>query len=73
VVNNGATKMTAKFSANDLQYDVNYDIIDAESGNWICQGMQGCDVLAQNDWPVGAEAWSAGESDFRGFPIGIAE
>jgi hypothetical protein len=59
----------AAFSVLDPEQS--YDIIDAVSGHWLTQGIQGTDALSA-DWPDGAEAWLAGEDAFTGEPLDIA-
>jgi hypothetical protein len=55
-----------------LYYSDNYDIVDAETGYWVTQGIQG--VAATNaTWAVGDEAWPAGEEAFVGEPVSVAE
>ena len=59
-----------KFS--NLEIDCNYDIIDAESGHPLTEGIQGADAMSDN-WPDGAEAWPAGETKFLGKPFEVSE
>ena len=42
----------------NLDYQTNYDIIDAESCYPIHEGIQGCDAMS-TIWPEGAEAYVA--------------
>jgi hypothetical protein len=56
---------------HDLEASENYDIIDAETGHWITQGIQGADAMATT-WPESSEAWPAGEDDFSGNPEDVA-
>lgn len=51
-----------------IEHDGHYDLIDGETGHWIMQGMQGCDLLRES-WPDGTEVWPAGEENFDGDPI----
>ncbi len=51
--------------------DETYDIIDAQTGNWVTQGIQGADAMAE-EWGDGDEAWPAGEEVFSGKPIDVA-
>lgn len=52
----------------NLEITVTYDIIDAESGHPITEGIQGADAMSQ-DWADNAEAWPAGETKFAGQPV----
>ena len=69
--------MTISFRADNmarfsrLAVDDHYDIIDADSGRWITQGIQGADAMATT-WDEGDEAWPSGEKDFKGSPVDIA-
>lgn len=60
----------AKFST--LKIEAHYDIIDGETGNALTQGIQGGAAMAA-DWPKGAEAWPAGETEFNGEAVEVAE
>ena len=59
------------YKFHDLDPSENYDIIDAETGHWITQGIQGADAMA-TEWPAGSEAWPAGTEEFSGNPKEIA-
>jgi hypothetical protein len=60
----------AKFT--HLELTKHYDIIDAETGHWLTQGIQGADAMAA-DWPNDSEAWDTGETEFDGKPLDIAK
>ena len=49
----------------------NYDIIDAETGHWVTQSIQGGDAMRAT-WTVGDEAWPTGEGRFCGEPVAVA-
>ena len=57
---------------NTLSLTESYDIIDGDNGYSLTQGIQGADAMSTS-WPDGAEAWPAGEQEFRGKPVEIAE
>lgn len=57
---------------NNLDLTAAYDIIDGEDGSPITSGIMGADAMAAS-WPDAAEAWPAGESEFRGQPIEVTE
>lgn len=63
-------KKMSKFTA--LEIDRNYDIINGETGHWRTQGIQGSDAMSQS-WDEGDEAWPAGETEFSGEPVEVAE
>ena len=54
-----------------LYYLDNYDIVDAETGHWVTQSIQGGDAMRAT-WTVGDEAWPAGEALFAGEPVAVA-
>jgi hypothetical protein len=60
----------AKFHKLDPQKD--YDILCPDSGQWLTQGISGCDAQVNDaDWPEGAEAYLA-NGDEDADPIEIA-
>jgi len=61
---------TARFYG--LLYEGHYDIIDADTGKWRAQGIQGGDALRAS-WMVEDEAWPSGEELFSGEPVSVAE
>jgi len=55
----------------DLEITVSYDILDATSGRWLTEGIQGADAMSVG-WPDDAEAWPTGEETFAGKPVEVA-
>ena len=60
----------AKFAK--LELNSNYDIIDGETGDYRCRGIQGAEAMSMK-WYAGDEAWSYGEEEFDGSPVDVAE
>ncbi|MCK9394269.1 MAG: hypothetical protein M0Q44_01595 [Methylobacter sp.] len=58
---------------NKLETEISYMIIDGETGHPKGDGVQGAYAMTSDEWEEGDEAWPAGEQDFRGKPLDIAE
>jgi len=59
----------ARFTELDITNS--YDIVDADTGDWITQGVQGSEAMQRN-WPDDAQAWPQGEREFEGSPVDVA-
>ena len=60
----------AKFT--QLELTANYDVVDPKENHFITQGIQGADAM-EVSWPKGAEAWPAGEEEFKGRPSDVSQ